>query len=364
MHKTSIAIISDSPAGYILSAHLEKAGKSVTLIDTGDCYHKELSHKMVEIPLYPADKIIRTALERINSLFSEPLSCNERELLPLTIETGTIKPFVGFGDSKSAAVPILSKYNVARRLDLDTTLEKKISELAAQLNIKTHIYAELNTLELSCSRVEKIVINGSQTIHADYFIFMNSPKELLRFLPNATWSSRVRSRITKSPCFAKVAIKLKHQLPHFDGQNLIFLTPNQSDQDPCVGQFIQNIDAQGAHYESTWETYVQNDLSDDPEYISSVLRNMRKLIRRAFITLEEKLHETIAVTPTAAGDYSWLLDQKISTQLADNIIIFPVLAAPYLGSAQCILSAQATLDQLLAYELREALPRVRSNPRI
>ncbi|OFZ19383.1 MAG: hypothetical protein A2Z20_02020 [Bdellovibrionales bacterium RBG_16_40_8] len=361
MHKKSIAIISNSVAGYILAAHLERSGKNVVLVDTGDCRKEQLSHKNIELPFLPAETLVRTAFDGINELLAETITLTERELSPLTVENGKVKPFVGFGDSKSVAIPILSKYNMTSRFEVSADVQQKISTLAGSLNIKIHNYAELKKIELSCERVEKIIIDGDNAVHADDFIFLNSPKELLRLLPESALGARARSRIAKSPCWAKVAFELKHPTPFFDGQNLFFLTPNQAEQNPCVGQFIQSAGASTTCYSSIWETYINSDQSEDPEYISAILRNMRKLINRAFIGIDEKLPEVIAVTPYSVADYSWIYEQRTALQPADNIIISPALAAPYSGMLQSILAAQSALDQFRAYELREALPRVRSN---
>ena len=80
MHKKSIAIISNSVAGYILAAHLERSGKNVVLVDTGDCRKEQLSHKNIELPFLPAETLVRTAFDGINELLAETITLTEREL--------------------------------------------------------------------------------------------------------------------------------------------------------------------------------------------------------------------------------------------------------------------------------------------
>ncbi|MCB0350235.1 MAG: hypothetical protein KDD38_03565 [Bdellovibrionales bacterium] len=342
MQKKAIAIISDSFAGLILATHLERDGHSVTLIDIGDCLKSQKLRHGQQLPFYPASSELKIALESLNTLIVEPVVITEQELQPLTFEDGTLKPFVGFGDSKSAAVQPLSRLNSSQSFELNCSLQDAVEGLTSCLKTKPFTYSEISKIEFSASKIDKIIINGSQEVIADHYVFLNSPREILDFLPEENLGARVRSRIMKSARWARVALEMQHEKPLFDGSNLIFLIPNQDEQDPCVGQFrISELDSAAPTYHSVWETYINTELSDDAESVANVIKGMRKLIRKAFPDLEARPKEIISVIPQSAADYAWLLDQKDITQVADNLTIYPATASSHLGIAQSIMSAHA-----------------------
>lgn len=160
----------------VLASQLERDGHSVTLIDTGDCMKSRKSRFGQSVPFHPANDEFRAAIESLNTLLVEPILITPNETYPLTHEDGVLKPFVGFGDSKSAAVQPLSRLNVSNCFELSTPLEEKIEGLIEGLKTKPFTYSEISKIEFAASQIEKIVINGTQEIIADHYVFLNSPK--------------------------------------------------------------------------------------------------------------------------------------------------------------------------------------------
>lgn len=359
MQKKSIAIISDSFAGLILTAQLERDGHSVTLIDTDDCLKTQKLHVEHNLHFYPANHEFKLAIESLNSLLISPIDLTTEDLPPLTFEDGIFKPFVGFGDSKSTAIQPLSRINSSQNYQLSGSLEKKLAELSAHLSAKIYTYSEISQIDFSASRINKLIINGSQEIIADHYIFLNSPREIIGFIPEENLGSRTRSRIMKSPRWARVALELFHEKPLFDGKNLLFLIPNQNDQDPCVGQFLpsQSENAQ-VPFLSIWETYIYSELSEDAESVANVIKGMRKLIKKAFPELDPKTKEIITVSPHSTADLSWLIEQKEIAKIADNLIMYPCLATPFLGVSQCVVSAYSAHSLINAAILLEPMPHL------
>lgn len=371
--KKAIAIVSDSSAGRILGLRLSREGHTVTLIDTGDHFHTPSHSSFHHVPFYPATADLTLAIKNVLRLTApetsseislensseislgtslhaplEPSpeisfehSIGALDLPPLAYEGGELKPFVGFGETKSSAVSVLSRYNHSLRLEMPDVFEEKLYDALEELKENTLNYSELTRLEFSGDSIEKLVINGSQEIFADRFVFMNSPRELLPLLPadHKTLGARTRGRIVKSPIWSRVTLQMEHSRPLYDGRNLIFLSPSQGDQDPCVGTcFIQNHGGE-LRYFSAWETYIDNDLNEDAEHVSSAIKNMRRMIRRTFPHLEEKPREVLSVTPEAAADYSWIFEHSDFQSVATNLVIAPTLASSYTGLARMIDSA-------------------------
>jgi hypothetical protein len=212
--------------------------------------------------------------------------------------------------------------------------------LRANLKAKAHAFSELTRLEWSGDKVEKLVINGNQEIFSDLFVFLISPREYLNFLNSDELGGRVRSRIAKTPVLARLTLEFQHSQPietvvaaQEIGRNPIVLVPNQADQEPCVGLIFAEKQS------SSWETYIENELSEDAEYVSSVLKTMKRLIRRTITNLEEKPREFLNVTPGAAADFSWIGEAKDLHGLANNVLFAPTLSNPTTGIAQCIIGS-------------------------
>lgn len=346
MSKKAIAIISDDHAGLILASLLERQGHAITLIDTGDNFHRQKYHARHSVPYYPATDEMQAALTAISPLFDQPIVDQKIELPPLTYENGSLKPFVGFGETKSPAVHALSLYNQSERLELNLPLEEKMEDLISALKGKVLTYSELTRFDFTGPSIEKLVINGAQEIFADLFVFMNSPREFIHLLPtdHNHLGVRTRGRIMKTPIWARVTLQMEHTTPLYDGRNLLFLAPGTGDQTPCVGICLQESSPEGTpRYLSVWETYIDNDMSEDAEHVSTQIKTMRRLIRRAFPHLEEKPREVLTVTPEAAADFSWIHEQNDIAEIANNLIISPTLASAYPGMARCVHAAYRAL---------------------
>jgi hypothetical protein len=347
MQKKMITIVSDNEAGLILAALLENAGQSVTLIDTGDQVLSKLGQNQAALPFFPntpeltqALSVLRDLCAKVSNNETVPFETVTAESAPLTLDGGTLVSFVGFGDSKSPAVPMLSRLNIPEQLLMTGSLTECLAVLRSNLKAKAHAFSELTRIEWAAGKVEKILINGNQEIFSDLFVFLISPREYLNFLNSDELGGRVRSRIAKTPNLARLTLEYQHnQSPETVpaaqpvGRNPIFLVPNQADQAPCVGLIFAEKQS------STWETYIENELSEDAEYVSSVLKTMKRLIRRAIPGLEEKPKEFLTVTTSAAADFSWIYEAKDLHELAANMLFSPTLAMPGTGMAQCIIAA-------------------------
>jgi hypothetical protein len=342
MQKKTIAIVTDNEAGLILASQLEQQGHSVTLLDTGDQALSRINRSRVALPFYPDTPEVRAALEKLN------LTYETVEAAPISLDSGEMRPFIGFGDNKSLAVSTLSRFNVSTQLQVKTSVDERLSEIRSHLKAKAINYCELTRFDWLGDKIEKLVINGSQEIFADEFVFLISPREFLSFMSNDELGGRLRSRIAKTQNLARVTLEYQHAetpatLPSQDPIHLnpIFLIPNQADQEPCIGQIFTQQKS------SIWETYIDNDLAEDAEYVSTVLKTMKRLIRRTITNLEEKPREYLTVTPASAADFSWVHEQKEFQKMAPNLLISPVLSYHHTGFIQCVIAAFAATQSLI-----------------
>lgn len=334
MSAKTVAIICDNLAGFILAAKLERSGHNAILIHTGD----------------GATASLTSAIDDLDSLCGHKADPNNLvvESPPLTFEGNTAKPFVGFGESTKSSIQVLSKYSVTQRLRVTPKLPHRLSTpindlingngLIGGLKAQRHVYTELGEFKFDGEIISKLTINAGLEISADHFVFMNSPQALLPLLPPELIGSRTRSRIAKTPIFTEIALLLEHPAPLYTGDNLIFLVPGNDQLEPVVGQCLSHF--------SIWLTYIKDELREDTEYVSTVIKGMRRQIRKAFSLNEDPTTASLTVTEQASADFAWLGEQKDIELIAKNLSVTPTLSSPFMGTTQHIDAADSAFAQI------------------
>lgn len=373
MSAKTVAIVSDNLAGFILAARLERAGLKTILIHTGDGSTDSLLKPLLNrqtLSYFPAADALRSALKDLGDLCGQKLFGESHsdsngdsgshsdviELPLLTFTENALKPFVGFGEAKNPAVQILSKYNVTQRLNVTSELPQHLAALLNGIQGQRYNFVELNEFNFDGETIDKLKVNVGQEISADHFVFMNSPQMLLNLLPSELVGARTRSRIAKTPVFTEVALVLEHAAPLLTNENLIFLTQSNDQLEPCVGQCLGPYIGQATQpeaggellprFRSVWLTYIKEELCEDAEYVSTVIRNMRRQIRKAFSLSVEPATVFLTVTNQASADFSWLGEQKDIELIAKNLTIVPAFSSRFTGVAQSIDSAAAASAQI------------------
>lgn len=331
------AVIGDSLASHILAIRLERSGHKVILVHSGDGEWAPLL-KAPMIPFYPAADSLKVAIEELALFCNSSISITNEELPPLTYSEGELKPFIGFGESKNSATQVLSKYNVSQRMHLSPDVASVLTSALQNLKAKKITFSELSELKFEGERVEKLVVHGGQEVIADHYIYMNSPVELLTLVPTELIGSRVRSRISKTPIFAEITVQLDHKTPLFESSNLIFLTPTNEQSEPMVGQCMGT--------KSVWQTFILNEYADDPEYVSNVIKSIRRQVKRAFSPSEDPAPTNLTVNSGAVADFSWLNEQKELALIASNLTMTTPLSSPFVSLAQYIDIADSAAARL------------------
>ncbi len=350
MQKKSVVIVTDNLSGFIVAHALEKQGFAVTLVDTDNQPRAADRFQRLGVPFYRDTSQFRHGIREISEAIAalDPqfsgIELSEVNLAPQTFIDHELHPFVGFGDSKSTATHSLTHFNHSSRLRLSLTESEIISKLLSQIQFKWISYAEVTGLHFNHNSLEKITINGHQDLAADSFIFLTAPHEWLPVLPHEVLGTRTRTRLAKCHYFSRISLEFTHTQAVSTDENVFILTPNQADHSPCAGQFFLQSSPTGVQYKSMWETYISSELIEDSEFVAAEIKNVRKLVRKAFPNIEEKPLEIITISPFAHSDLQWTFDQKDLHEVASNLLIYPSLGANSLGFMQCVEAASWALD--------------------
>jgi hypothetical protein len=350
MQKKSAVIITDNFSGFIVAHALNSQGFDVTLVDTDNQPRAADRFQRLGVPFYRDTSQFRHGLRMISESLThfDPsfsgLELSQIELAPQTFMDHEWHPFVGFGDSKSSALHSLTHFNHSTSVRLPLNESEIVSKLLSQIQFKWISFAEVTGLHFAQNRLEKVTINGSQELAADLFVLMTAPREWLPLLPAEVLGSRTRARLSKGHYFARISLELTHPTAISTDENIVILTPNQVDHNPCAGRFFMQSSDNGPQYKSTWETYIPSELVEDSEFVANELKGIRKLVRRAYPSIDEKPTEVITINPFAHSDLQWTYEQQDLREIASNLLILPALGANSLGFMQCVESASWALD--------------------
>jgi hypothetical protein len=355
MQKKSVIIVSDHLAGFITAQVLHHQGFNVTLVDTDHETRTTDRFQRLGLPFYRNTSQFRHGVRELAEALGEVIDVREADLPPQTVVDHESRAFVGFGESRSPALQALSHYNHAERLLLSKYEGDIVKSLFSKIEFKCLPFAELSAVTLNGSTVENVIISGQQTLTADYYLFLTAQTPWLSMLPVEVLGSRSRTRLGKSHTWTRILIELTHASAARTEENIFILTPNQPDHNPCAGQFFMQSTDAGVVFKSAWETFISADRIEDAEYVASEIKQLRKLVKRAFPDLAESAPEMLSITPHAYSDLHWVYSQKDMHEMAKNLLVYPALAADSVGFAQSVECASWALDGIHA-KLTERRP--------
>ncbi len=355
MQKKSILVITDNISGFMAAHYLQLQGHEVTLVDTDNQPRAADRFQRLGCPFYRNTSQFRHGIRTLSDILTSAIEVAEISLEPKTFQDHELRPFVGFGDSKSLATHPLTHFNSSEGLRLSKTENEIVSNLLSAIKFKWISYAEVTALHFNQSTLEKITINGQQDLVADEFLFLTAPRDWLSILPHEVLGSRTRARLSKCHYFSRIALEFTHAAPVSTDENIFILTPTGTEHSPCAGRFLMQSHAGAVLYKSVWETYLSSDRLEDSEFVAAEIKNIRKMVRKAFpnfdlISQTEKPHEVLTINPFAHSDLQWVYEQKDLHEIAKNMLIYPTLAANSLGFMQSVECFSWAIDRIAALE--------------
>lgn len=221
------------------------------------------------------------------------------EIEPLTFEGGQFKPFVGFGSRKLESSNWVMKSVKEALIHLKHSPSEWVEFIKSQLLVDSYSLASLTDLTLSeegkSTRVVEAIVNGSQPLKADHFIYCLSGKSLTEkfrnhpFLPN-----KIQGLFSKTKLWGEIQLHLSHTHSISEHTGYQVLLGGKDDFEPCFGHFFGSS--------SLWTTFVPQDLMEDSEYLTNIIRNMKRQLKRPYPDILDQIHgEKIVVHPEREG---------------------------------------------------------------
>ncbi|MEK6556460.1 MAG: hypothetical protein AABZ31_14525 [Bdellovibrionota bacterium] len=346
MSTQKIIIVGQNTSAFLTAYALTQAGHKVTLVESGNTAENLSSVGAAEIEAVPSDAATFEAVAWLETVLATSTISTEAEMSPATLSDGETKPFLGFGDSPYKSISPLSAYNLTRRLKFKPYLAQLMATLRVQKNFAVIPYSEVTAIDDLDQKIRSITVNGQQ-LEADYFIFTEHPKTLTSILPADVLGTRIKSKIAKSATWTEIRLIFQHKNPLFIADHVLYLLPPSIRNEPFIGQF-QLIDADdGTSCRSVWQSYVESELAEDPEIVSTTMKHMKKTLQKVFSNSNEFTKEQfIVVNPDSYGDFSWAKDGfGFEADLTNMIMAIPVLY-PIPGIMGCVMAAYAAVTRI------------------
>ena len=363
MSTQKIVIVGQNTSAFLSAYALTQLGYKVTLIENGSTSEKLNSViGAAEIEAVISDASTFEAAAWLESVLKISTISTEVEMSPATFDNGETKTFLGFGDSAYQSIAPLSAYNLNRTLKFKPYLTQLMTSLRHQTNFELISYSEVTSIDDLDQKIRSITLNGEKKIEADFFIFTEHPKTLASILPADVIGTRIKGKIAKTSTWTEIRLIFQHKAPLFIPDHVLYLLPPSIRNEPFIGQFQQVDLNDSTTYRSVWQSYVESELAEDPEVISTTMKHMKKTLQKAFPQTDEFAKEQfIVLNPDSYGDFSWAKDGfGFEADLTNMILAMPLLY-PTPGIMGCVMAAftavtritQATISPAQLTSLRE-----------
>jgi hypothetical protein len=326
-----VVIVGGGLTGLCLTHQLHKNGHEVILLEASEKLGGRFRYDNADLNfIVPSDESLK-ALEWLKSISATPISWNEVDLQPTFFESNHWQSFLGFGDFPSKVVDELSMFTQSRQWQLTPGLEQVTRALIEQLPIEAKLLSEVTGFECKDDKIESVIVNASDKITADQFIFCLNPHLLSTFLPHDVLKPAHRSKLAKQPAWTAATMMLQHADLQSTGE-IRFVLGSGKEFEPVMGRVNGN--------RSVWLTLVNADQEEDVEHIGDCVRFIKRTLKRVWPELIDSAQsEKIQIRPQAYGHLDLKLKNGAFPELP-NLLLADGRLSPVKGDLACAAMAQ------------------------
>jgi hypothetical protein len=357
-HVYDVVIVGAGLSGLVAASSLVKRGWDVCVLESTDFPggHSRAVYSPIGlvdngIKFFPDNGVSLGALESLKLLLPMSVEVTSVENGPITYQNGEIKPFVGFGKEAPEFHRELAYFLEPRRLELSMSVGKIVAQLSADLGDRIFPGATVTKYLGQDSRISAATVNGQKQIFGRGFIHAASPRLMATLLADEIMSPRAKQKIAKAPYWTILGLDIFHSGLVSERSELHLLNGTTHDElGPCVGQFHplrKSEKGDGFIQHSQWMTFIDHEGSEDPELVSTVLKKIKRQIKRAYPeALNNILSERILVAPLAEAELDLKSDKHGAFAGIENLWLAHGTASNHLNLVGAIHQACYVADQV------------------
>lgn len=304
-------VIGGGLGGLLVARALERSGRNVAVIEAldglgGNCRPLTgplgaCDHGLKHFPNVAGSQ---EALEWAQDLVGLDFGARSVEAPAVTFDSGRFQPFLGFGDEKLRSADEIVDYGAPCHWRMAKTPRDWIPALSERFKGAVHLQSFVTKISIEGGSAAEIVVNGAKRFMANEYFFCAPPGALADAIGSEgnQAAARLRQRLQKGGALTSIHLDLIHGSEVTDS-----LAPHVlkgANEEPVVGAFHPAEDGpDGARWQrSQWIVFVPAEQTDDSELVASMLKYVKRQIKRAYETaLDGLVHERILVCPQSHG---------------------------------------------------------------
>jgi hypothetical protein len=241
--------------------------------------------------------------------------------------------FVGFGESPPVYQSEISYFLAKQSLGSNESFDELVRQAFERSQAERINPAVVTKIQIENETATSVIINGQKAIEAEQFVFMTTPQDFIKCLPESFMSQRSTNKIIKQKYLASINMEFKFETNIFENCNLRLITISESEGNYAIVGYPIELKTQ----ESLWTFFIQQDITEDPEQLAAEVKKMKKAILKSLgFTEKDILKEKLVIKENA---------ERLNDLRTDGMIQIEKLQNVYLGSG--LLNSAKNLNGML-----------------
>jgi len=304
-------VVGSGLTGLIIANRLSQETDKVLLLESSDQVGGWLSKP--HLPFYPSTESSIRALQNLENLLGLKIIGDTVESMPITFDSGELKPFMGFGDKAPDFYDEVAFYCAPQSTQLKLNPSDWISQLEKSFKGTIATKSIVTRFQVENNQVQNVLVNGTKKIQGRNFIFCGDIKDLERLIPHDFNGPKIRTKISKTKTWSRVTLVIDHKTEVTNSDQLHILIGSAQDEVvTCVGKFENN--------QSLWTTFVADEEAEDPEITAQALKRIKRQIKRAYPdSFPDGISEKIVVQSGFGGHFDIKLNANQTWTDLENL---------------------------------------------